>query len=224
MQQFIRNKMIEAQETERANISRELHDGIGQALYSTLVGLKIIKNLKLERFIHDHLLDMEATLENALHEVKRMSTALRPSALDDLGLVPAMRSYITKFERHYGIQVNFQYNNDKQRYATNVETALYRIMQEALTNAAKYAETSRMVVQLTDSAEKLSLIIADEGKGMKKSPFMNIHRKGHGLYNMKERAEAIGGSIHIQTKSGKGTRIEVIINKANMEAPNDEDH
>lgn len=199
--------LIEAQEEERKRISRELHDNIGQALYSVLVGLKIMKNLKIENSFRDHLLEMEKMTDKALDEVKRLAVELRPATLDDLGLVPTIRSYLDKYERTFGIHTNLLLIGKHQRYSQNIETALYRITQESLTNAAKYAETSRVDVQITNLPNLLILIVADEGKGFpigKKST-----TSGLGLYDMKERAESIGGSFSIQSEIGKGTRIEV---------------
>lgn len=208
MQQTTRNMLIEAQEEERKRISRELHDSIGQALYSVLVGLKIMKNLKIENSFRDHLLEMEKMTDKALDEVKRLAVELRPATLDDLGLVPAIRSYLDKYEHTFGIHTNFLLiGNKHQRYSQNIETALYRITQESLTNAAKYAETSRVDVQITNLPDQLLLIVADEGTGFPTG--MKGKTSGLGLYDMKERAESIGGTFSIQSEIGKGTRIEV---------------
>ncbi|MEX1030116.1 MAG: sensor histidine kinase [Paenibacillaceae bacterium] len=207
MQQSTRNKLIEAQEEERKRISHELHDSIGQALYSVLVGLKIMKNLKIEHSFRDHLLEMEKMTDKALDEVKRLATELRPATLDNLGLIPAIRSYLDKYERTFGIHTNFQIIGKHNRYPQNIETALYRITQEALTNTAKYAETSRVDVQITNLPDQLLLIVADEGTGFQTGT--KSKTSGLGLYDMKERAESIGGTFSILSEIGKGTRIEV---------------
>ncbi|MEX2415016.1 MAG: sensor histidine kinase [Paenibacillaceae bacterium] len=207
MQQTTRNMLIEAQEEERKRISHELHDSIGQALYSVLVGLKIMKNLKIEHSFRDHLLEMEKMTDKALDEVKRLAMELRPATLDDLGLIPAIRSYLDKYERTFGIHTNFQLIGKHNRYPQNIETAFYRITQEALTNTAKYAETSRVDVQITNLSDQLILIVTDEGTGFPTGT--KSKTSGLGLYDMKERAESIGGTFSILSEIGKGTRIEV---------------
>ncbi|CAH1214907.1 Oxygen sensor histidine kinase NreB [Paenibacillus plantiphilus] len=207
MKQTLRDKTIEAQEEERKRISHELHDSIGQALYSVLVGLKIIKNLKIDSSFRDHLLEMERMTDKALDEVKRLAAELRPATLDDLGLVPAIRSYLDKYERTFGIHTTFQLIGKHGRYSEKLETALYRIAQEALTNAAKYAEASQVNVQITNLPGQLLLHITDDGRGF--SSGMNKPTSGLGLYNMKERVESIGGNLAIHSEIDKGTRIEV---------------
>lgn len=202
--------VIQAQEEERKRVSRDLHDGIGQALYSILVGLKVLNQLELDEAVKNHLHDVHQMTARALEEVKNMAVELRPSALDDLGLVPAIRSYSKRFKQTFGIETQFEVNGNKRRVASVVETALYRICQEAMTNAAKYADTDKIQVRLHDSGDKIEMFIADYGRGFSPEQ-VKARGTGLGLYGMKERANLLGGTADIQSVPGKGTTVHVTI-------------
>ncbi|HJV46333.1 MAG TPA: PAS domain-containing sensor histidine kinase [Bacillota bacterium] len=204
------NYVIHAQEEERKRVSRELHDGIGQALYSILVGLKVVNQLQLDRNVGDHLLDVQQMTARALEEVKSMAVELRPSALDDLGLLPAIRSYMKRYEQTFGIETILEVTGEKRRYSPSIETALYRICQEAMTNAAKYADTDKILVEFNSTKTKLKLTILDYGCGFDPSS-INIRGTGLGLYGMRERASLLRGEVNISSSPGDGTKIEVII-------------
>lgn len=202
--------VIQAQEEERKRVSRDLHDGIGQALYSILVGLKVLNQLHLEEPVKNHLEDVHQMTARALEEVKNMAVELRPSALDDLGLVPAIRSYIKRFEQTFGILTQFEVLGNKRRVSSVVETALYRICQEAMTNAAKYADTDKMYVRLHDSGDKIEILIEDYGRGFD-TEHVRAQGTGLGLYGMKERANLLGGNTEVQSVPGKGTTVHVTV-------------
>jgi two-component system, NarL family, sensor histidine kinase NreB len=204
------NYVIQAQEEERKRVSRELHDEIGQALYSILVSLKVINHLQLEKGVMDHLIDVQQTTARALDEVKNMAVELRPSALDDLGLLPAIRSYMKRYEQTFGIETDLIVIGDKRRYHSSIETALYRICQEAMTNAAKYADTDKILVEFDSTNSRLKLRVIDYGCGFDTGHF-KIRGTGLGLYGMKERANLLGGVVEILSAPGEGTKIEVVI-------------
>ncbi|OEG00021.1 hypothetical protein BHF71_06570 [Vulcanibacillus modesticaldus] len=207
---MVTTSMIKAQEKERKRLSRELHDGIGQSIFSILLGLEyLIPQLKNEE-LKGYVTNLRNTTKQTLEEIRHMAVELRPSVLDDLGLVAALKSYIKTFGETFGIQINFEYSANKQRLPSNMETALYRISQEALTNAAKYADTDRIDLSLTNIKNEVILTITDYGKGFSVDDIFQ-REKGVGLYSMEERAAMLNGSFHITSQVGKGTEIKVRI-------------
>lgn len=196
--QSMMTQMMNIQEEERRRFSRDLHDGIGQSLFS----LKI----SIDRMLLDGkdagLEQLGREVAQLMSEVRGLAWELRPSVLDDLGIVPALRTYIENFERHYGMRVRFDCELRK-RPPLLVETTIYRIVQEALTNAGKYAETSDASVTLVDLGEFLEVEIADAGKGFSRD---NAGR-GVGLFSMEERARAVSGELKISSSPGQGTRV-----------------
>ncbi|WP_456276184.1 PAS domain-containing sensor histidine kinase [Bacillus sp. AK128] len=190
-------KMIGLQEEERKRLSRELHDGVGQNLYSLLIGISRLKN-ELEHPLLDQMHDETTQL---IEEIRNISWELRPSVLDDLGLVPASRSFINRFSSHFGISVQFECTL-KRRLSHEIETTIYRIIQESLTNIRKYAGVSNAYVEIMENENGLEVSIKDSGNG-----FNTNNRKGIGLFSMEERAKSIGAQLHIHSDKGKGTSI-----------------
>jgi two-component system, NarL family, sensor histidine kinase NreB len=203
------HSILQAQERERKRISRELHDGIGQSLYSTLIHLDVIAGTLEEGEDHPawkRIDDLQHTLRQTIEDIRHLSAELRPSVLDDMGLLAALRNYIQTFGEKFGIQVNFSYEGDRSRLPASYETALYRIAQEALTNAAKYAETDRVDVALLQEGEEVVFSVRDYGIGFDSG---GLERRGVGLYSMEERAEILDGSFALDSEEGKGTTIMV---------------
>ncbi|MFV9510123.1 ATP-binding protein [Tepidibacillus sp. LV47] len=207
---MITASMIRAQEEERKRLSRELHDGIGQSIFSVLLGIEYVMPLIENESIREHLENLRKTTKQTLEELRHMAVELRPSALDDLGLIAALKSYMKTFGDTFGIQVNFEYSGDKERLPASVETALYRISQEALTNAAKYADCDRVDLTMCKKKDEVILKVTDYGKGFSVDD-LRRHDKGVGLYGMEERASMLGGTFRITSQLGKGTEIEVHI-------------
>lgn len=209
-QRQITNYIIQAQEEERKRISRDLHDGVGQALYSIVVGLKVVNQANVDTELKNLLVDIQQMTARALDEVKSMAVELRPSALDDLGLIPAIRSYSKRYEDTFGIVTELDVVGSRRRFHSSVETALYRICQEAMINAAKYADTDKLFVRFRDLGKMIELSIEDFGRGFDLNQ-LRILGTGLGLYGMKERASLLGGEVDIQSAPGKGTTIKVLI-------------
>lgn len=209
-QRQLTNYVIQAQEEERKRISRDLHDGIGQALYSILVGMRVVNHIEMDEQTKHHLQEVEQLTARTLEEVKSLSVELRPSALDDLGLVAAIRSYAKRFEQTFGICSRLEVTGPRRRYHSEVETALYRICQEAMTNAAKYADTDQIVLRFGDRPDGVELEIEDSGVGF--DPLqLKVLGTGLGLYGMQERVGQLGGTLTIVSAPGQGTKIQVEI-------------
>lgn len=196
--QSMMTQMMHIQEEERRRFSRDLHDGIGQSLFS----LKIAIDSMLSDNKDASLEQLGRQVAQLMVEVRGLAWELRPSVLDDLGIVPALRTYIENFERHYGIRVGFECDLRK-RPSLLAETTIYRVVQEALTNAGKYADVSEASVTLRGLGETIEVAIEDRGKGFERE---NSGR-GVGLFGMEERARAVSGEIRISSSPGKGTKV-----------------
>ncbi|KIL51228.1 histidine kinase [Jeotgalibacillus alimentarius] len=196
---------IEAQELERKRISRELHDSVVQDLVSTLVDLRVSKYLK-EDELRERISETEGTLNRLIEDVRNISVFLRPASLDDLGLEAAFRTHFKWIEKTYGIRVNLKSMISQMRYRHDIETAVYRICQEAVLNAVKYAGISEIDVYIAESNRHLELFVRDEGEGFNtESP--TIKGTGLGVFGMTERAELIGGKLRLYSEQGKGTTV-----------------
>lgn len=209
--------VIQAQEEERKRISRELHDGIGQALYSILVGLNVLGHGKLSGPMKQHVADIQQMTAKAMEEAKRMALELRPSALDDLGLLPALRSLIKRVEKSFGLTVDLHVHGGWSRHSAAVETALYRIVQEAMTNTAKYAQACTLGIVFEEREKELVVTVVDDGTGFDVEQ-AERNGSGLGLFGMKERAQLLGGSFDIRSVIGEGTTVIVRIPRPKEEA------
>lgn len=208
-EKLYQNKMmkhvIEAQENERRRISRELHDSVAQELMSAVVDLRVLKYMTEDDQLLKKVKQTEASMTRLLDDIRNLSVELRPPALDDLGLEAAFRSHIKRLEQSYGLLVQFTSDISQKRYRSEIETVIYRVGQEALLNALKYAQVDNVEVTLTDSGELLQLIVEDRGVGF--NPAADPLGTGMGLYGMQERAELAGGSFSLQSREGLGTRV-----------------
>ncbi|MDH4618383.1 PAS domain-containing sensor histidine kinase [Brevibacillus sp. AY1] len=201
---------IQAQEEERKRIARELHDGVGQALYSILVGLNVIGQDNLTDPIKQHVNDLLQMTSKAMEEVKRMALELRPSALDDLGLLPALRSLMKRVEKSFHIQVEMHVQGEKRRYSAAMETALYRIVQEAMTNTAKYGKASQLGIVFENREKEVVVTVVDDGVGFDVEQALDAG-KGLGLFGMRERAQLLGGTVDIRSAPDDGTTVIIRI-------------
>ncbi len=207
---LITKSVIKAQEDERKRISRELHDSVAQELISSLVDLRVMKYLNVPVDAMQKIHQTEASLTRLLEQIRNLSVELRPSSLDDLGLEAAFRSHFKWIERHHGLIVDFTAELNGGRYNSEIETVVYRICQESILNALKYADVEEIHVRLFESAAGLELIVTDAGCGFD----MNSRTPkgtGLGLYGMKERAELVNGELWIQSEPGVGTVVHLRI-------------
>jgi signal transduction histidine kinase len=203
--QRLSQRLVEVQETERRFLARELHDEIGQAL----TGLRMILEASAEAAPPDNRRGFEEAQElvrGLLSRVRQLSLELRPSMLDDLGLVPALLWLVQHYQVRTGIRVDFQHAGlDGHRLTPDVETAAYRVVQEALTNVARHAGVPEAVVRLCCAHDVLEVQVQDRGRG-----FDVTRRPGRpaaGLDGMRERAALLGGRVIIESAPGRGTCI-----------------
>ncbi|WP_019415037.1 sensor histidine kinase [Paenisporosarcina sp. TG20] len=199
--------VIEAQENERKRISRELHDGVAQELLSALVDIRGMKYMPSKEEILKKMKQTEVTMTRLLDDIRNLSVELRPAALDDLGLEAAFRSHFKRIEKSYGLSVEFRSDISKKRYGSEIETVVYRVCQEALLNAIKYAQVEVVKVFLFEEGNTLQLIVQDEGIGFKlvDKPLGT----GLGLFGMRERSEIVYGDFDVTSGISKGTRVRL---------------
>lgn len=205
-------KLMTAQEEERKRISRELHDETSQALTSLMVSLKLLESEASVCSVGERLQDMRQVVSQTLDEVHHMARELRPSVLDDMGLIPALERYIRDYEQKYGIEADFHTTGfDGQRVSGQAEVALYRIIQEALTNVAKYAQAQSISVLLDWRENWVTAIVEDNGIGFDPGNVTSGPSHGLGLFGMQERASLLGGSLKIESQLGAGTTVFIKI-------------
>lgn len=205
-------RLISVQEDERRRIARELHDGAGQSLTSLLLGLHMIEAMPMPEGTQGRIREVREISARTLGEIKRLALGLRPSVLDDLGLEAALRRLTDEFGQMHGIRMQFHANGlDSTRLRASDEMAIYRIIQEALTNVAKHAEAKTVSIILNGASSNMQVIVEDDGIGFDMaSVLQSAGERNHlGLHGMQERATLLNGSVAIESSPGQGTTIYV---------------
>ena len=197
-------RVVEGQELERRRLARELHDETGQALTSILLGLKHVEEASSPESARAAAAELREQIVDTLQNVRRLAVELRPSALDDFGLAPALERLAEAFGEQSGITVDIQTNVEAQRLSPEVETALYRIVQEALTNVAKHAEATSVSIVVTRRENSVTAVIEDDGQGFGAGGGTG---DGLGLVGMKERVGLLGGRLALESTEGAGTTV-----------------
>ena len=197
-------RVVEGQELERRRLARELHDETGQALTSILLGLKRVEEAKTREDSRAAAGELRGEIVKTLQSVRRLAVELRPKALDDFGLVPALERLAEAFGDSSGIEIDVEANLDDSRLPAEVETALYRIAQEALTNVAKHAGAGHVSVVVTRRHGSVTVVVEDDGRGFGAT---GGDSGGLGLVGMKERVGLLGGRLAIESTEGAGTTI-----------------
>lgn len=219
MRAYYLKQIISAQEEERKRIARELHDETGQVLTSLLVRLKVAAETAAPQ---EHLAELREIAAQALAGVRDLARELRPSLLDDLGLVAALERYLASCGSKFGLSTDFQTTgfDDDQRLPPEVEVALYRIVQEALTNVVKHAQARTVSVVLERKDGAVIALVEDDGVGFQVASTRlhlgspetwSVEQAGLGLYGMEERAALLGGTLTLESSPGQGTTVRVEI-------------
>ncbi len=207
--------IINAQEEERKRVARELHDETSQVLTSLLISLAILEESITSQQARDRIAETRQLAHQTLRAIRNLSLDLRPSALDDLGLLPALRWYIKEYQQKFSIEVDFQASGFKGRLPAELETVLYRIVQEALTNVARHAHAHKVIVRLEEDQDEIDAIISDDGRGFDAEKTQKMpgagQEHGWGLVGMHERASLLDGNLTITSRPEQGTRIHVSI-------------
>jgi len=202
--QALSAEVLMAQEEERKRIARELHDSTGQLLTGLLLGLKPLESFEDER-VRRTASDLLDITSKTLEEVRRTAMELRPPALDDLGLAAALQGYISDYASTTGIVTHFDQAGIPGRLPADVELVLYRVVQEALTNAAIHAGAETVRVQVRRHGANVEAIVEDDGRGFDVRAAFRSRDRGLGLFGMRERVSLVGGSLRITATDG--TRV-----------------
>ena len=203
-------RLVRAQEEERRTIARELHDEVGQVLTAVRVELTVLQNRLGDGPSARLLDDALAVTESALHSVRDLSHLLHPALLDDLGLAAAVDWYLQSYGKRHGVRVALHQHGMAERVDAQVEIAAYRIIQEALTNAARHAGARACSVTLQRSGGTLGIVVEDDGAGFDAASVEGAGaRAGLGLVGIRERAAELHGTVRIESAPGEGTRLRV---------------
>ena len=203
------HRLVEVQESERRGIARELHDEIGQIL----TGLKLALEMaaRSPAWTIEQKLDQSLTLVNDLMgRVRDLSLDLRPAMLDDLGLLHALLWHFERYTLQTGVRVVFKHAGIEERLDTRIETAAYRIVQEALTNVARHAGVDEVKVAISADAENLAVLVEDRGAGFVPDAALAAGASS-GLAGMRERAQLLGGTLAIESAPGEGTKVMALL-------------
>jgi two-component system, NarL family, sensor histidine kinase DevS len=197
-------RVVEGQELERRRLARELHDETGQALTSILLGLKALEERSKDPASRAATEELRELVVSTLQDVRRLAVELRPSALDDFGLVAALERLAASFAEQTGISVDFQTALADERLPEEVETALYRIVQESLTNVVKHAQARRVSILLARKDGAVKAVVEDDGQGFDSAEQTD---DGYGLMGMRERLALLGGRLEVESGHDGGTTI-----------------
>ena len=201
-------KIIEAQEEERKRLSREIHDGPAQMMANVLVRSDLIDRTFREKGIDEALIEitsLKVMVRNALSEVRRIIYDLRPMALDDLGLVPTLKKYLSTIEEYNNsCKIHFQSIGEQRRILTNYEVAIFRLIQESVTNAMKHGNCQNIRVKVEWCTKMVTINVLDNGSGF--NPKL-VRESSFGLIGMQERIDLLKGEMIIDSSPGNGTNM-----------------
>lgn len=202
-------RLVEAQESERRHVARELHDEAGQALVSLRIGLRLLeREIEEGGSVASRFAELVERTDSVMESLHRVAADLRPVSLDHLGLEAALRQYARTTEMRHGLEVSVQTDRLRRaRLPAAVETALYRIVQEAIVNVVRHADASRVIIRVAVRDGRVLLEIEDNGVGIE--PELLTSGDQLGLLGVRERAEALGGALAIESVPGKGTKLRV---------------
>ncbi|HEY8388603.1 MAG TPA: sensor histidine kinase, partial [Parasegetibacter sp.] len=199
-------------EQERIHIAREMHDELGQMLTGFKMDVSWLHRRiadSTEEGVNERLESLKKLVDEAVHFVRRLAAELRPSVLDDLGLVAALEWHSLEFQKRFNINVSFKADQENLQVPSEVGIGLFRIYQESLTNVARHASAQNVTATLESAPGQVCLSIMDDGKGFDMNSTGN--RKTLGLLGMRERAHMIGGQLDIISSPGKGTAVIITV-------------
>lgn len=207
-------RVLTAQEEERGRIARDLHDGLGQSLTCLTVGLRAVEERSTDEAVRQHLQELRRIGSETHQEIRRLATGLRPSVLDDLGLAAALERYLDDFSKIHSVQTKLDVQDlGRTRLPNAVETALYRIVQEATTNAIRHGAATEIRLTVRRTPKNVELQIHDNGCGFEPRAAFRRCGEAHsfGLCSMRERVDLLSGTLNIDSQPGAGTEVTVRI-------------
>ncbi|AGA59829.1 histidine kinase [Thermobacillus composti KWC4] len=214
--QLIGLKIILAQEEERKRMAREIHDGPAQSLANLVLRTEIAERMLVKQefqLVQEELMELKSQVRSGLEEIRKIIFNLRPMALDDLGLVPTLRKFVQDFEEKTKIRAVFETSGRELRMPSAMEAAVYRLVQEAFSNALKHASPTYVSLEMTFYPKRVLVVIQDNGVGFDVEQTMGRSKTSshYGLIGMHERVELLNGKIDIESARGQGTKITISI-------------
>ena len=204
----ISSYIIQSQEEEIKRIALELHESVGQTLFSVFTGFQFLEASVEKESLKGYIHEMGELLEKTIQEVRLLAVELHPPTLSTLGFTPALKSYLTLYTSTYGILVDFNVDGEEFHLPDQHRMTLFRVCQEALGNIAKYADSQQIAINLSWKQDSFEVAIQDFGKGF------NVEKVIHqspGIAAMVERMKIIGGNCIISSMIGKGTEIQILL-------------
>jgi signal transduction histidine kinase len=211
-------RLLRAQENERRTLARELHDEVGQSLSAILMETEGAACAEEPAEVREHLAAIRAMAEKTVNEVRDLALLLRPSMLDDFGLVPALRWHAREMAKRTGLHVVVQADDTVDGLPEEHETCIYRLVQEALNNSSRHASARNVEVKVTREGARVTFSVRDDGAG-----FDPRFVRGLGLLGMEERVRRLGGQVRIDSQPGRGTLVAAELPVAEMAAKNGHD-
>ena len=201
-------------EGERSRIARELHDEVGQTLTGVMLQVEGLA-ARIPGELQEQLDELRETARRGTEDVRRIARQLRPEALDDLGLVPALTALATGFAARTGLEVEREFDADLPPLTADAELVVYRVAQESLTNVARHADARRVLMELRGDRRTRSVVltVADDGRGVDGTG------RGSGIRGMRERALMVGGRLRFDSQPGRGVRVTLRVPEAKEPAP-----
>jgi signal transduction histidine kinase len=207
--------IIKSSEDEIKRIALELHEGVGQTLYSVYTGIQFLESNTVDQDMKSYIHEMAEVLEKTIQEIRFLSVELHPPTLTSLGFFPALKSFLKLYTSTYGILVEIQQEGEELLLSENQRITLFRVCQEALGNIAKYADTLEVKIDVLWKVDTLSIVIQDYGVGFDVE--RNMHKPG--LAAMIERMNLIGGDCVITSSKSEGSTIKLILPILEEEKP-----
>ncbi|SOB99799.1 histidine kinase/DNA gyrase B/HSP90-like ATPase [Ureibacillus xyleni] len=200
-------KILQAQEEERKRISRELHDSVSQDLIGMLIDLRVLKNIDREELLHCKINKMEQSILTLIKQIKNICVELRTPVEIENNLEDSLQKFFNRINKQFGITIHFNSNISTNLFNSEINTGIYRICQEAIMNAVKYAKVEEIFVRFEVRNGFIKIEITDKGIGFR----IQDKKEGLGLLGMKERAELINGKLNVQSRVGKGTVVQLLL-------------
>lgn len=214
-QQMFGLKIIQAQEEERKRVAREIHDGPAQLMANVVLRAEIAERMLMKQdieMVHKELQDLKEMVRNSLSEVRKIIFDLRPMALDDLGLVPTLRKYTMDVSDRTGVLIELTTIGKEMRLPSAMEVAMFRLIQEALSNVVKHAKARNTLIKMEFHQGKVMFIVKDDGIGFNPTSLRQEDARSHfGLMGMRERVDLLEGQMDIQSAHGEGTKLTISI-------------
>ncbi|MBO8173135.1 MAG: sensor histidine kinase [Bacillaceae bacterium] len=206
--QLLGLKIIQAQEEERKRVARDIHDGPAQSMANVVMRSEVLERLLTRQKIqdaHEELKELKEIVRDSLSEIRKIIFDLRPMALDDLGLIPTLRKFVDEFQKRYQLNTGLVVSGQEYPMPSSLKTALFRLIQESLVNAAKHASADYVEVKLEFSIGSIKVYVKDNGIGYKPGKKKGEHH--YGIMGMQERTELLEGIMEIDSEEGKGTEV-----------------